>query len=151
MPRALVPATVGGLLAAVAFGLTADAVVDRPAPNEREPAAAVVTVEIAPAPQPVRRVKAACRLIVGWPECVRKPAPKPAPIPEQSVPEQPAPEQQQDGPRPGCDWACEVERRANTPAERPAPSPEEPAWPADEEEIELGTVSPRTPAARSAL
>jgi pyruvate dehydrogenase E2 component (dihydrolipoamide acetyltransferase) len=124
MPLAVAPATVGALLAALAFGLAADAVTVATAPPARQASSAPATAEpeVASAPKPVRQAKSACRLIVGWPDCAPKSSPKPEPPPPPAPAPQPAPIQPNpDGPSPGCDWACVVEQRANTPAERPPP------------------------------
>lgn len=137
MSKRIGSVALGAVIGALVFGLTADGaalLVDagaRPVVATVEPAD-----EVAAAPKPVRKAKSACRLIVGWPGCApRKPPPAPQPQPA-PPPVQPAPQE------PACDRACLVERRANTPAERPKPEPYEPEFPDDEGSIDLGTLTP---------
>lgn len=135
MALPVVPGVLSALLSALAFGLVADAAgtpADKPEPR----AVAERTVVPASAPEPVRKARSACRLIVGWPGCAPKPKPPAPPPVQQPLPAQPA--------EPVCDRECIVLRRANTPAERPESTPDMPPFP-DDDGIDLGTLPPPPP------
>lgn len=131
----VVPGVLSALLSALALGLVADAA-GTPADEPEQRAVAERHVVPASAPEPVRKARSACRLIVGWPGCAPKPKPPAVQPPPQ--PMQPAPAE------PPCDSDCLAEQRANTPAERPESTPDMPPFP-DDDPIDLGTLTPPPP------